>query len=391
MKGNGVPVCSIRYCHREPASWFLAGFALLEQEGVLRIDGVERYDSFLKDDLYAHNSIIEVRMHDKLIVFDYETGMQSQLRLEHFDEQLQNVSEYFKTNFRPDDFCMLANRDKLHPFVPGAFFATVPGNPYDRVRLRDFPMTGQGMRDYLYYVKHRAEHVREMDYRNMLFDEHFSSYRILFWARLFGGRPSTAEEIRQTYPFLTTEQAEKVAQRNFRMLQECDAERIETCATLKKEFGDRFIGGLRDDAYARRVCPSLIAQDDCVRSRGAYHATMRSNVIGIATRGHHECVEAKFGEMLAAGRAIISPPVTCVMPGGFSEGKNYAGFTDMDTLCTEVERLLRDTQAVNAMEEENARFFREYMAPRECVLEALQTVFPNDSRIQSAKRKAVNK
>ena len=59
MKGNGVPVCSIRYCHREPASWFLAGFALLEQEGVLRIDGVERYDSFLKDDLYAHNSIIE--------------------------------------------------------------------------------------------------------------------------------------------------------------------------------------------------------------------------------------------------------------------------------------------------------------------------------------------
>ena len=391
MKRNSVPVCSIRYCHREPASWFLAGFALLEQEGVLRIDCVERYDRFLKDDLYAHNNIVEARMNGKLIVFDYETGTQSQLRLEHFDEQIQSVSGYFKTNYRPEVFAALTNRDKLHPFVPGTFFATVPGNPYDRVRLRDFPMTKQGIVNYLYQVKHHVEHVRESDYRNMLYDGHFSSYRILFWARLFGGTLSTAEDVRKIYPFLSIEKAQEAAQQNFKMLQECDAERIRICTTLKKEFGDRFIGGLRDDAYTRYVCPSLIAQDDCVSTRRAYHATMRSNVIGVATRGHNECVEAKFGEMLAAGRAIISPPVTCVMPGGFAQGKNYAGFTDMDTFCTEVERLLCDPQAVNAMETENARFFREYMAPRECVLEALQTVFPKDSRIQSAERKAVCK
>ena len=164
MSVHGVPVCNIRYCHRPPASWILAGFALLARDGVLKLGQVVRSEQFLKQDVYAHNSIVEAEIEGERIVFDYENGYQSFLRPELFDTQIGSVRAYFKCNYDPSRFEGMKNKDKVHPFIAGMYTGTCAGNPYDRVGLLDNGLSVKGLREYLSNLRHRAEYLKQYDY-----------------------------------------------------------------------------------------------------------------------------------------------------------------------------------------------------------------------------------
>ena len=370
MRLSDRPICNIRYCHRDPASWILAGFALLEQDGVLKIGKVERFDQFLKQDIYQHNNIVEAEIEGNLIVFDYENGYRSFLRPQLFDTQIGHVTAYFKANCAPEKYTGLQNKDKVHPFVAGTFTATCPGNPYDKVSLSE-----SGLRAYASYLRHRAAYLREYDYRRVECCNSFSEYSILFWSRL-SPVYTNVEKMAQTYSFLTKEQLDALAQRELDAQKEINRRRIIICTALKKEYGDRLIGGLADDLYERHVAPQLITHDPRVTTRKSFIETMHSGVIGVVSVGHQYCIGARFGELLASGRAILSDPLCYVLPGDCRPEQNYLAFQNADQLCEQVEYLLHNVDAVHAMECQNRKYFAESFQPRECVRHALHTAFP---------------
>ena len=57
MSQSSIPICNIRYCHRPPASWILAGFSLLEKDGLLKFDLV-RDISYDKNGLERSHAMI---------------------------------------------------------------------------------------------------------------------------------------------------------------------------------------------------------------------------------------------------------------------------------------------------------------------------------------------
>ena len=376
MSDFTVPVCKIRYCHRPPASWILAGFSLLESDGVLKLDKIKCYDNFLCDGIYQHNNIIEVRIDDKLIVFDYENGYQSFLDSDIFDNQMDNVTALFKSNCDPQKYIGLRNRDKIHPFVAGTFTATCPNNPYDRVFADKYGLNRDGVIKFLYSVKHHNEYVQSHDYRNTENLNHFNSYNLLFWTRL-NEEVVTTEDIKKSYPFLDNERAKTLATECSKMLRDINLKRIEICSTLKKEYGNRLIGGIAEGDYAKRVCPELITNDDRISTRKNYLQTMHSNIIGVISSGHQYCIGARFGELISSGRAILSDPFRYVLPGDFSEGKNYLAFANPTELCEKAELLLTNPSLVNDMENTNSKYYHEFFEPKKCVLNALRTALPD--------------
>ena len=74
---SGKLTCDIRFCKRSPASWILSGYRILADKGLIQIGKTETHNTFLKENLYPHNNIIEVRVGGRLIVYDYENGYQS--------------------------------------------------------------------------------------------------------------------------------------------------------------------------------------------------------------------------------------------------------------------------------------------------------------------------
>ena len=376
MINSNIPICDIRYCHRPPASWILAGFALLEQEGLLRLGKIKCYNNFLKDRLYQHNNIIEVRIDDKLIVFDYENGYQSFLDRDLFDQQMENVTALFKSNCDPQKYIGLKCQDKIHPFVAGTFTATCPGNPYDKIFSDHYELNRDGLIKFIYKIKHHQEYIKLNDYRNTENVNHFDSYNLLFWTRL-NEETVTVDEINKSYPFLDYEQATKLAKECSEMLRDINLKRIEICSTLKKEYGNRLIGGIDKGSYAERVCPELITTDERITTRKRYLETMHSNIIGIISSGHQYCIGARFGELISSGRAIISDPFRYVLPGNFGEGRNYLSFISSDELCEKAELLLSNSSMVNEMEVLNSRYYHDSFKPNKCVLNALKEALPD--------------
>ena len=370
------PVCNIRYCRRGPASWILAGFALLEQDGVLKIGRVEQFDQFLAQEIYQHNNIVEVEIEGNLIVFDYENGYRSFLRPQLFDTQIGHVTAYFKANCDPARYADLQNKNKVHPFVAGTFTATCPGNPYDGVRLSDV-----GLKSYMSYLRHRAEHLEEYDIRRVECCNSFPEYSLLFWSRL-SPIYTNVENMKKAYSFLTEEQLQSVVQEALDTQKEMNRRRVIICTVLKKEYGDRLIGGLADEAYERSVAPQLITQDERVTTRKRFIETMHTGVIGVVSIGHQYCIGARFGELLASGRAILSDPLRYVLPGDCREGQNYLTFKNADSLCERVEYLLHNVDAVHEMEEQNRRYYAQTFNPRACIRYALQTAFPEHAGFQ---------
>ena len=369
------PVCNIRYCHRDPASWILAGFALLEQDGVLRIRKVEQFDRFLEQDLYQHNNIVEVEIEGHRIVFDTENGYRSFLRPALFDDQIEHVDAYFKANCDPARYEGLRNRDKVHPFVAGTFTATCPGNPYDRMQVFRDGVSLSELKRFASVLKHRAAYLREYDYRNVECENTFSDYSLLFWSRL-SPVYTNVERMKQSYSFLSPEELETLVRQTLDIQREMNRRRIVICTTLKKEYGSAFIGGIANDEYARKTVPELITYDERVTTRKRFLETMHTGVIGVISIGHQYCIGARFGELLASGRAILSDPFQYVLPGGCSDGKNYLSFRSGSELYEKAELLLHDTDAVHKMELQNRKYYHEHFEPRSCVRDALHTAFP---------------
>ena len=179
--------------------------------------------------------------------------------------------------------------------------------------------------------------------------------KILFLARLWGreawleGDPANDER-------------EKISQ-----------DRIEIIRTLRREYGDAFIGGLNDCPLSRELAPDLIVPRKLTERRRYLQAVHDSDIC-IGTMGLHGSIGWKTGEYVAAAKAIVHDTMRYSVPGDFREGVNYLSFRTAQECVEAVAQLVESPERIQAMKRANAAYYRQYLRPDVLVKNTLETV-----------------
>ncbi len=150
--------------------------------------------------------------------------------------------------------------------------------------------------------------------------------------------------------------------------------RIESIRKCRDAFGDMFLGGIQTDEYSLNHCPKELLVSNAITNRANYLRLMQSSNICIATTGLYDSIGWKFGEYVAASRAIVSEPLNYELPGDFTEGKNYLSFTTSNDLLNKISSLLSNRVALKEMMIANKNYYENYLKPDNLVLNTLKKI-----------------
>jgi hypothetical protein len=155
----------------------------------------------------------------------------------------------------------------------------------------------------------------------------------------------------------------KDAPESFRLgrLSEVNELRANTVRALKEHFGHRFIGGLRDSAYARAMYPDCIFPGD-LGARGHVQLS-KTCLINVNTAGLHGSTSWKIPEYMAGSRCIVSEPMVYETPVPLVEGVHYLPFGTPEACVAACERLLGDAELVRKMRSENFAYYSAHIRP----------------------------
>ncbi|MBT8496363.1 MAG: glycosyltransferase [Deltaproteobacteria bacterium] len=145
---------------------------------------------------------------------------------------------------------------------------------------------------------------------------------------------------------------------------EINQRRAQLVMHLRRELGERFIGGLEDTPFARRHFPDCIAT--VPTNRSAFLPLMHRSLVAITTTGLHGSIGWKLPEYLAASRCIVTETLPCRVPG-LEAGTHYLSFSDPETCAQACRRLLDDADLASRMRAANHRYYREYVQPEAIV------------------------
>lgn len=152
--------------------------------------------------------------------------------------------------------------------------------------------------------------------------------------------------------------------------------RIEFIFELKKEFGQRFLGGVKDTPFARKLIPELILPNKDTFQKG-YLKILKNFNIGIATSGLNNSNGYKLAEYICFSKAIISESLHFQVPGNFFSNKNYFEFQNKEELRDKVGILFDDKILREQMMVENWEYYKNHLEPSQIVLNCLNQIKEN--------------
>lgn len=371
---KNIPCCTIKF-NDSPGnthiSQILAGYKLLENKKLLKIQKTVPYASFRADGNYEHNSIVEVEICGKKIAYDMADGYQSIHRKDRFDAQLENLDFYFKRSYNSAFHKQMSNKHKVKSLGLN-YLCSCVGNPYDKFYFKDRSLVE--FKNFLIHSKNKNSNKYDytiFESNNVKYDE----YCLLFLTRLWDSSSISAESILKTYPYFSAEEAKQEAEKWKSSLDSATQNRIAYIRELKDHFGDRIIAGVSNDDFSRRVCPEFIV-DPSVTQRNNYISMIKKNYICITSEGLHHSIGWKFAEYVAAGKAIVTEPLFYEVPYGFYEGTNYLTYTDVSSCIESCEKFLRDIDSVHAMEKRNREYYENHVRPDSLILDSLKVALP---------------
>lgn len=150
-------------------------------------------------------------------------------------------------------------------------------------------------------------------------------------------------------------------------LNEC---RIDCVLACRKEFKGSFLGGLQSTTYSQSLVPELSAPKS-ITERSSYLKNIRQHDICVATTGLHGSTGWKFGEYVAASRAIVSEPLYYGLPGPFSVGQNYLEFSDKEQLVGAISKLFADRSMRAELMMKNYMYYNQFIKPEVMILNSL--------------------
>lgn len=139
--------------------------------------------------------------------------------------------------------------------------------------------------------------------------------------------------------------------------------RIQCILELKRNFGNRFLGGLIDSGLSQKLCPELVISDSKITSQRGFLNLMKQHPVCISTMGLHKSNGYKLAEYIAFARAIVSEPLHYQVTGNFQKGKNYLEFNSVAECVECVDRLFTDQALRNDIMYNNWEYFRKFERP----------------------------
>jgi len=346
------PLCHIRLGGTAPhLLQVAAGFTLLEQKGLLRL-AYEGLAAFKREALYEHAVILEARIGDTVLAYDLADGCAEILRKEEFNRQLERVTFYFKRSCAWEFYTGMKNRCKIRPLGLN-YHVTCPGNFMDARRAPTDSYTPEE------YMSHNSYPV----------------YQGLFLTRLWNPEGVHADILQKMHPRLSGAEARALAGETAAQIERVNALRTGCIRACREALGDRFFGGLETSMFAQKTAPDLVlpAQET---SKAAFLRRLQGNYVCIATEGLHHSVGWKMAEYCAAGRAIVTDPLRCALPGGFSRGRNFILYTTPEECASQLTALLNNVPGIHRMEAANFAYYNDYVRPDAMVLHTLREVWP---------------
>jgi hypothetical protein len=140
-------------------------------------------------------------------------------------------------------------------------------------------------------------------------------------------------------------------------------QRADIVRALRKEFPKQFIGGVKDNATARKFSPDCILKDPDFFKKENYIQNLQQAAIGISSQGLFNSIGGKFGEYIALGKAIVTTPLDYFQGEGLIEGENFLAGNTVDKMVEHCTTLMSDTEFISQMSEKNQLYYQEFLKP----------------------------
>ena len=318
----------------------LAGFAALQRAGALRVT----FERLRPDSPHVlPYNMFEVVTDDGLrFIYDMNDGYENLLpdarQMQPFYNTLLNrCNLLFKRSFDREKNALLCAPQKVRPTPPN-FLVTQRGNPAHRPAPCD--PRREKLKKMVRMLPNTAYANRHVLEENLFVPPRVSPQpKILFMARLWDPAGEFAGQ-------LTEEMAEERRRIN--------DSRANCIRLLRKEFGERFFGGVASSPFTVREYRDVVLDDPSLARKDAYLAFMKTFDIHISTMGLHRSTGWKFAEYIAASKAIVCEPLCYESAGGLADGVHYLSFTDADSCLESVYALLDDEVRTKMMQNNHA-------------------------------------
>ncbi len=151
--------------------------------------------------------------------------------------------------------------------------------------------------------------------------------------------------------------------------------RADCVRVLRKEFSNKFFGGLAHDDYSAKHFKDALLPDGNLSNKRKYLEVLKNFPICVATTGLNNSNGWKLGEYVALSKAVITEPLVFEVPGDFAVGRNYLEFTNADELANSAARLFEDKNLRAALMLNNYHYYQSFLRPDSLILNSLATVF----------------
>lgn len=153
------------------------------------------------------------------------------------------------------------------------------------------------------------------------------------------------------------------------LISELNDTRVRYVRSLKEALGDRFVGGIIPEGYAKHYPSELMTREPYGRSD--YLDLVQANQVVIYTLGRAKSNGWRLGEYLAMSRCLVSVPLHYEVPVPLEEGRNALFFETENGCVAACKRLIEDQELAQAMREANETYYKEQVKPAAIVRNAL--------------------
>lgn len=144
---------------------------------------------------------------------------------------------------------------------------------------------------------------------------------------------------------------------------------------LRRELGDRFLGGFSHTPHACRHYPDALAPSSQLTAKRNYLSLLKKYSVCVSTSGLHGSVGWKFSEYVSLSKAIVSEPLRTTLPGPLAAGLNYLAFEEPEDCVGQTLRLFEDDELRHSLMEANHLYYLAWGRPERIVWNAIQAAF----------------
>ncbi|MEO8392409.1 MAG: glycosyltransferase [Chloroflexota bacterium] len=140
---------------------------------------------------------------------------------------------------------------------------------------------------------------------------------------------------------------------------------------LRAAFGERFVGGLIPDDYAREHFPDCLTAS-ATDLRG-YTNLIKQAAIVVYTQGLVDSPAWKLAEYLAAGKCIVAEPLATELPKPLVNDQDLVFYQSEDDCVNQCARLLDDPASIERLACNARAYYQAEVEPSAHILQILQS------------------